>query len=294
MTQASRLLALVPFVTCSIAACGNPHNGASTDGGSSAADANADGIVGASPCDITEDTATCHAREVVEIAYNNTNRRVWWAAPPEQPPVGGWPAVVLYQGTNGGPSLTWDTAVDKSTLFGAYYQVDLVARLLDAGFAVIQPEADGGHFWYTNVSVDYNSSPDGAFIPALLTAVRDGTFGTIDNGRLFATGISSGGYMTSRMAVSYPGVFRALAIASGSYATCAGFACTVPSDLPADHPPTLFLHGEQDTIVPISTAHDYDAKLQANGTVTRFVTDDQAGHAWIEAAPSEILAWFTR
>ena len=40
--------------------------------------------------------------------------------------------------------------------------------------------------------------------------------GPLDPSRLLAIGVSSGGYMTSRMAVSYPGKFRALAIAAGA------------------------------------------------------------------------------
>lgn len=274
-----------------VAACGS--NGAST-GDDAPADANGDGTNASSACTITADNAICHTNPIVSVAYGSTSRRVWWATPTGAMPSGGWPAVVLYQGTNGGPSLTWDTSVGKQTAFGAYYQVALVAALLDAGFTVIQPEALNGTYWYTNVpATNYATSPDGQFIPKLLTAIGDGTFGPVDQTRLYATGISSGGYMTSRMAVSYGGAFRALAIASGSYATCLGSSCTVPSVLPADHPPTLFLHGEMDTTVPIATAHDYDTKLQANGKVTKFVADPNASHEWLSVAPTEVTAWFT-
>ena len=108
----------------------------------------------------------------------------------------------------------------------------------------------------------------------------------------FATGISSGGYMTSRMAVSYPGRFRALAVASGSYATCLGPLCNIPSKLPSDHPPTLLLHGGRDSTVSISTARDYEAKLMSNGIESRFVEDPAAGHQWLSTAPDDIAQWF--
>jgi len=77
---------------------------------------------------------------------------------------------------------------------------------------------------------------------AILSEINNpnGIFGHLNNKNKFATGISSGGCMTSRMAVSYEGEFRALAIAAGSYATCGGILCVIPIFLPRDHPPTLF------------------------------------------------------
>jgi poly(3-hydroxybutyrate) depolymerase len=139
----------------------------------------------------------------------------------------------------------------------------------------------------------YDATSDATFIPELLAEMEKGSFGPVDMTHLYATGISSGGYMTSRMAVSYPGRFRALAIESGSYATCLGPLCTIPDTLPADHPPTLFLHGAADTTVPISTARAYDDALKARGIETKFVEDAAAGHQWITAAPEAVLDWFT-
>lgn len=97
---------------------------------------------------------------------------------------------------------------------------------------------------------------------------------------LYATGISSGGYMTSRTAnefASRPGQFvpahpfRAVAIESASFESCAGALCVIPTPLPATHPPTLFLHGLIDPIVPIITAQAYDGALQAQSIPERFV-----------------------
>lgn len=97
--------------------------------------------------------------------------------------------------------------------------------------------------------------------------------------------------MTSRMAVSYPGKFRALAVAAGSYATCGGPLCVVP-ELDVGHPPTLFLLGGQDPAVPQSTVTVYHDALLAAGIATRLVVDPQVGHAWIPASPDEIDVWF--
>lgn len=140
--------------------------------------------------------------------------------------------------------------------------------------------------------LSYDVAPDRYFVDDILEELGDGTFGPIDTRRLFATGMSSGGYMTSRMAVSHAGRFRALAIQSASYATCLGPVCGVPGDLPEDHPPTLFLHGVIDPIVPIWTMYPYRDRLAAQGTPTRTVKSTFATHEFLPAAPGEVLAWF--
>ena len=124
----------------------------------------------------------------------------------------------------------------------------------------------------------------------LLESVEDGTLGPLNANRLYAMGISSGGFMTSRMAVSYPGKFRALAVHSGSYATCSS-VCVLP-DLPADHPPTLFLHGGQDFVVPLSVMEVYRDALMDLAVPVQTTVDPDAGHAWLEQGITDIPAWF--
>jgi dienelactone hydrolase len=245
-------------------------------------------------CEVVNTQARCASRTIEMIGAASDKRRVYWARPTKPAPTSGYPAVILYQGSYFGPATTWNVDVEKSMAFGGYHQVRVVAQLLERGYVVIQPEAQGGTFWSTNISAAFASSSDGVFVPTLLAAMEGGTFGTLDDDRLYATGMSSGGYMTSRMAVSFAGRFRALAIHSAAYATCGGPLCSVPSDLPADHPPTLFLHGAADTIVPIATAKDYDSELRATGIETEFIEEPRAGHEWLAVAPDEIATWFDR
>jgi poly(3-hydroxyoctanoate) depolymerase len=253
------------------------------------------GGTGSEPrCDSTASNILCRSKPIVTITTGADARRIYWNDPQGVAPSAGWPAVVLYQGSFFGPSVTWDVSLARGTTpFGGDVQVELVARLLDAGFLVVQPEAPGGIAWNTNIGGSYETTADAAFIPKLLDELASGRFGRADMTRLYAAGISSGGYMASRMAVSYPGRFRALAIESGSYATCLGPLCNVPAQLPGDHPPTLFLHGAADLIVPIATARDYFTKLRAQGVATKLVEDPLADHRWLTSAPNEVLAWFT-
>ncbi len=171
----------------------------------------------------------------------------------------------------------------------------LVRTLLEQGFAVLAPGTRlDATWWDTNVlpwSVSWERSRDHRLMEAVLDALDAGTLGPLDPDALYATGISSGGYMTSRMAVSYPGRFQALAIQSAGYATCSGVVCRVP-DLPDGHPPTLFLHGERDEIVPVGTLDGYVDGLEALGVAVELELDADAHHGWLEAAPDAVASFF--
>lgn len=245
----------------------------------------------ASRCTVTDTSVSCTHTVTSLKASPAVARDVYWQTPLTERPPPGYPAVVIYQGSFGGPAITWST-LPKTTPFGGYYQGVLHARLLDKGFTVIAPAAAAGSAWQTNGGAPWESTTDATVIKQLLVEIEKGTYGPVDLKRLYATGISSGGYMTSRMAVSYPGRFRALAINAGSYATCLGTLCNVPAKLPADHPPTIFLHGEKDTTVPISTMRPYLEKLTAQGIATGSAIDPASAHEWLSVAPDRITTWF--
>ncbi len=259
-----------------LCACGSPHGGSP------------DGATGGTRCTESGATLTCTSH-----AVTIGGRTVTYEVPLGAPPAAGWPAVVYYQGSFIAGSHAF--AATMGDQFGQYELTETVAALLDQGYAVIAPNAlgDGSMFWQTNVppyATNWAGCDDDVFVHALLAAMAGGTFGPLDAGRTYAMGISSGGFMTSRMAVSYDGTFRALAIASASYATCSN-TCSVPP-LPADHPPTLFLHGGSDQIVPESAMTPYHDALVAAGRVTDAIIDPSAGHEWLPEGKTAIPAWF--
>jgi poly(3-hydroxybutyrate) depolymerase len=219
---------------------------------------------------------------------------VHWQVPIGAPPPRGWPVVFMFQGSFFSGNTFWDGA--PTMPFGGWTQVHVTRALLDQGFAVVTPKTrfDGAYYWDTNVVglADNWVAADDHHLMLQVFAQLGSLIAPVDVGRLYATGISSGGYMTSRMAFSYPKKFRALAVVAGSWATCGGPLCSVPNPLPADHPPTLFLHGEADETVPIGTMRLYADQLASQGIETRVVTDADAGHAWIGVSPSEVPAWF--
>lgn len=227
--------------------------------------------------------------QTLDVTGEKITRSVKYALPNGQPPAQGWPAVFIYQGS----FFPVEFSRIDGTPYGGFNEARLIQSLLDHGFAVIAPPAINESVWMTNlIGSSYESSEDDIFIQHLLDQVGRGDLGPINSKQLFAAGFSSGGYNVSRMAVSFPGIFKALAIESASYATCGGSLCHIPEKLPDNHPPTLFLHGAADLIVPMSTMQEYYLRLKQTGVPTSCIIDKTAGHQWIAQAPEAITKWF--
>ena len=278
------------------------HSGAggSTTGTSSSESASvsvSSGSGGTNPagsrCTINGATVTCE-HQMTHLDDSNESRTVLFETPLGTPPAAGWPAVLYFQGSFVAGHTSFQA--NKSDSFGAYDLTLTIKALLDRGYAVIAPDAasNGSTYWETNIppySLSWSDCPDDILMNHLFGALSSGALGPLDSSRLYAMGISSGGFMTSRMAVSYPGKFRALVDHSGSYATCSN-VCSVPTPLPTDHPPTLFLHGDQDAIVPMSAITPYFDALSMEGHETKVITDPSAGHQWLSEGPVAIPNWF--
>lgn len=275
-----------------------PQDGGTTDppDASSDPDASLDGSTPASRCSATTDTVTCTSHEIT-IEVSSIGRRVTYEVPEGTPPAGGWPAVLYFQGS----FVPGHTAFQAKLAdpFGMFRLTLTIKELLDRGYAVISPDAlsDGKTYWQTNVppwSTNWTSSTDHAFVLSIFDEITKGTFGPLDASHLYAMGISSGGFMTSRMAMNYAGKFRALAVHSAGYATCSASvaACSMPKPLPNDHPPTLFLHGQADATVPVGVMEMYRDELAKEGRDVDTVLDPNAGHEWLASGPTKIADWF--
>ena len=62
--------------------------------------------------------------------------------------------------------------------------------------------------------------------------------------------------------------------------------------LPVDHPPTLFLHGLLDPIVPILGMAQYRGALAHDGIEVKAVVNPTATHEWLPEGPQAITDWF--
>ena len=245
-------------------------------------------------------------------------RAVRWQVPEGTPPPGGWPVAFFFNGTS--PADTNPFTNELGTLFGFNFSPQIIHELLDdpqnsgKRYAVIAPEPPQSaallEFWNTNLPVPYSTTCDYDYFPELFSELKTGGFGAAsqyDMDRRYAYGISSGGYNTSRMAVTFnqkrkwyqkcdewcnEDSWRALGVISASYATCTGPVCVVPS-IPSNHPPTKFWHGHSDLIVPKFTADWYFESLWDDNVPVEF-HEHTGGH---ELHPSNIgntgvKAWF--
>ncbi len=275
---------------------GSAESAAGGDATGLADESSGDGPMMASRCEQYDGVLLCehHTTTLFTGLTGLLPRQVHWQVPLGRPPEAGWPAALLFQGSLFTAETFW-TVLDLDTL-GYRNQGRLTQGLLDSGFAVITPEAHAGGFtaWDTNIppmSQFWETAEDHWFMLDIFDELDAGGFGPIDATRLFAAGISSGGYMTSRMDQAYRTRFVALAIQSASWATCAGPICNVPA-LDAGHLPTMFLHGSDDAIVPLATMELYRDALDGVGVETETIVAPRVGHAWIDEAPDAIVSWF--
>jgi poly(3-hydroxyoctanoate) depolymerase len=277
------------------------EDGEDADAGDGPADDPVALPVVASVCTVGYGTLDCHATSTT-FDVDGLTREVLWKVPAGTPPPGGWPVVLAFQGTNDPADKFFDywywSAIDNA--YGGYYQTKTVQGLLDAGFAVLAPKARlrvGGTYWDTNVApyaLDWDSAPDGALVERLFDEIAAGTFGPLDPDLKYAMGLSSGGYMASRLAVEYPGEIQAIALQSASYATCiSSLPCTVTdANLPEEHAPTLLMAGYWDAIVPLYTIDAYADALEDNGTPVDLHVVGSASHQWTSSSPGWVLGWF--
>jgi hypothetical protein len=234
-------------------------------------------------------------------------RYVRWQVPEGTPPLGGWDTAFYYNGTT--PVGTNPFSASSGSSFGMYYLPQIFREMLDnpggggKKYAVLAAEPPSStallQFWHTNAVFPYGASCDYSFFNDFFGEIKAGSYGPATQynmNRRFAFGISSGGYNSSRMAVTFNGssVWKALGIVSASYATCAGPACAVPY-LPSNHPPTKFWHGTSDLTVPIFTMRNYYNQLVAQGKATEKV-EHSAGHQFTGHAlgASGIKSYFDR
>ncbi len=234
---------------------------------------------------------SCTYRSLTLPSSAITSREIKYELPLGSPPAGGWPVALIYQGS----IFPVEFTRDDNAPFGGFYEAKTIKTLLDNGYAVLAPRAPVELAWLTNSAgpaTTYELTTDYTFLNNVFDHIAAGSFGPLNPDRKYATGISSGGYNTSRMAVSFPGEFKALVVHSGSYATCLGPACVVPLSLPADHPPTYFIHGFADAIVPWWSMDNYYDRLLWHGIDTGRHTDLLAGHEWLPQSAQRVLNWF--
>ena len=120
-------------------------------------------------------------------------------------------------------------------------------RLADErGFAVIYPNGQNGH-WNT-CEIDKDAQQPGIDDVGFLTALADKFIAEVgtDRNRVFAVGLSEGGYMATRLALEAPR-FRALASVEANLPAPENFQCKPVTQGSAS---IILIHGTKDRLVP--------------------------------------------
>lgn len=110
------------------------------------------------------------------------------------------------------------------------------------GFIVCCPEGVK-HHWNDGRSVSENGLDDVAFVRDLLDGLSASY--NVDRSRVYATGISNGGFLSQRLACSLPGSIAAVASVAASVAVELDSICH--NDRPV---PIMFILGTADPLVP--------------------------------------------
>jgi polyhydroxybutyrate depolymerase len=121
-------------------------------------------------------------------------------------------------------------------------------RLADErGFAVLYPDGQNGH-WNT-CEIDKDAEQPGVDDVRFLTALADKFIGEIgtDRNRVFAVGLSEGGYMAIRLALEAPSRFRAVAPVAANLPAPENFQCKPVTRGGAS---VILIHGTKDRLIP--------------------------------------------
>jgi polyhydroxybutyrate depolymerase len=131
-----------------------------------------------------------------------------------------------------------------------YYYADFRTVADRENFLVVLPNGtvfNGNQHWDVGGSIFGSGTDDVGFTEALLDELSSNY--NIDNQRVYATGMSNGGYMSFHLACQLPGRFAAIASVTGAMTQDSRFFCQVDRAFPV-----LQIHGTEDPVVPYDGA----------------------------------------
>ena len=120
----------------------------------------------------------------------------------------------------------------------------------------------------------------------------------VDLNNLFCAGFSSGAFMTSYLGIYQGASFNAICAHSGAYADSINidlqplFDTDSAIDIPETHPPTVLVHGEKDSIVPVNCSYHYYSEMVDQGFDCELLINPEGEHIWQDMFSDDILDFF--
>jgi predicted peptidase len=150
----------------------------------------------------------------------------------------------------------------------------IVEQKKDFPFIVVSPQCPEGDWWTEKVELLINLLDD-------IVAQYD-----VDEGRIYLTGLSMGGYGTWALASTYPGRFAAIAPICGGGKR---FMALRLKDVPI-----WAFHGAKDKVVPLEESEEMVNAVKARGGDAKLTVYPDAGHdSWTATYDNQQLYdWF--
>ena len=159
-------------------------------------------------------------------------------------------------------------------LLKKYGPPKVVETKMDLPFIIVSPQCPKGSYWKAEL------------LMALLDEVIKET--AADQERIYATGVSMGGYGTWDLATTYPEKFAAIIpICGGGVEESAG---------KIKHLPVWTFHGAKDNIVPLATTQAMVNELnRIGGNVMFTIYPDAAHDSWTETYDNDkVYEWLLK
>ncbi len=233
----------------------------------------------------------------LKVHFELINGRLFiWKEPEINRPPGGFPVLILFHGaaqhawawfSNSGKWGKEQTYFTDSALEQGYFVVALESK---------RPVWPGPRAWDA-FSKNLSNNKDIQYINSILNWLNNSKL-SVNTSNVFCVGFSSGAFMCSRIGQTIGSKIKGLVIHSGANAntlklTWRGpvFDLSKPLDIPIDHPPSLVVHGNNDSVVRIECGLHLFNDLQRAGIDCELLVSENGEHIWLNEFTDSILDW---
>ena len=219
-----------------------------------------------------------------------------WKQPEIDPPDEGFPALILLHGavqhawawfSNSGKWGREQTKFTESALDEGYFVIALDSK---------RPVWPGPRAWDA-FSKEIENNEDLQLLDSILNWLNNSNL-NVNVSNVFCVGFSSGAFMCSRIGQTFGSKIKGLVIHSGANVdtleiTWKGpfFNISKPLNISANHPPTLIVHGNKDSLVRIECGLHLFNDLQRAGIDSEILVLENGEHIWLNEFTGNILDW---